>query len=240
MPIRLAPIHETTQVQIDPKFLDLLQTCLLRHRENLEEKLRTKRLHYQNTDAASFRRAAMAEEIKHLQVQLAQLQDAGTGTAARRGGFDYQVTRLKRLPYKMLTVKHHRGIDWMVAQTDSFVTVHEQGYYAGTYDHGPYYVCVNTSSFGTLSPSVHVLPAQDPRERYRHMHQTAQIPEENANPLDYLASTCWGGFAGIIPALFEDADVASLFDYLHKYVGNINPADALCHPPYTSRREGAL
>jgi hypothetical protein len=230
MPIRLAPEDRAT-AKIDPVFIEVLHEVWERQSTMLQGRVRRLMQRYENASGVS--RQRMQKEILHMRNQLLLHRQTGSGVDVRRGGLDYQVTRLKRLPYEVLTIKNTTEDVWMIARTGpistDFTARTQRSFKSGVYDHGPYYVCIGTRSLGTLLPLVHILPVQDPRELNRHMHHCVRYEqyEPGKPPLEQIPATCWGAFAGVIPTLFEDCDVASIFDYLYKYAANINPEDAL-------------
>jgi hypothetical protein len=226
MPLRLEPAQKQT-AKIDPAFIEQIKKITETHIKELLARIDfINSTNYENE--TSFKRAVIAKQVQEAQNQLRMYRKTESGMQARRGGIEYQITQLKRQPYEFFSVKQDRDETWMIGQTIAFETGVTTGNYKGIYSHGPYLICVPSSSFGTLHTNrIHILPEQDIDVTYRHMHHMSSHHDSEKPALHRDTSTCWGAFASLIPSLLEQCDVAGLFSHLNKYASDINPSDAL-------------
>lgn len=166
---------------------------------------------------------------------------AGEGMTATRGGLDYDLTRLRQLPFLFYTTKsYHDGAKrhgFLAAKTAPLTTVIDdttRGYsndrineeHHGTYTHGPYFIFIALSKLGSQVPLWHIIPERNPSTACRHPHARVGFGDNHdisGNPLSHEQQTCWGNFGGIANVLWASCDVPEIFRLLHRFASEINP-----------------
>jgi len=251
MPIRLKP-QDKERVRIQRDFLKEVLILREKHNIRLERKQRRLTVRLANPRIDGWSRVTAEKELQDVEYAMQLMRSRGEGLETGRGGDDYEVTRLRKLSYvRMMVIKRpkngmagHQEVTWLIGETPEFTdTVHSDPYYYadrrngranygnveynGTYQHGPYLVCVDTACFGKTEPQWHLLPKNMPRVRNRHLHaydrKVGEFDREGGhNPLDGVQTTCWGKFAGIAHAQCEVWDVPGLFDTLYLFASTLN------------------
>lgn len=162
-----------------------------------------------------------------------------TRLAAESAFVDFEVTRLRALPYTRFDYLVHynpvarKRAAYLYGITQEIVLVHEG---SSKYNLGPYGVFLPLDALlrGQYD-GIQLVPQWDPMTRGRHPHHTASQPVssftgEYVTPqhyLDYRPSTCWGGFGAIVMSCLHDGDIVELFRTVGVYLGRYDPHSPL-------------
>lgn len=187
-----------------------------------------------NKTMKSYRRSGEEKRLKFKRVELKGLLRAGGGDInnPRRGGMEYVLMRMKRLPYDRFYCKTSGGREWIIGLTHDVITKMSRA--RRKYNHGKYFVAVSVEELGksniTATNSFHLIPQRRPDTLARHMHHhiSPDVANQSKSPLDWIpTNTCLGGFGGPVRQGFATADVPELFRILHMFAERLNPDSAL-------------
>jgi hypothetical protein len=151
------------------------------------------------------------------------------GHSQGRVGAEYELTRLRVLPYEKFMTVAHKGADgklkkYLVGVTKP-VVIKDNG---KTYFLGPYAIYVPADAFDAQnSGSFHFIPTKFPQSNLRHPHHVVKNNPQGMHPLDKHASTCWGGFGPAIRVLLDIPDIPELFRLLQMYVSRYDAGSVL-------------
>lgn len=238
MPIRLEP-KQGSRTKISTQFLENCKQLRARHVVSLAakaDKVEKKLARLSDHKRDAWNRKKLEKELEELNSAILLHSTRPGG----RGGWDHELTRYRKLPYTKLMCKSRidkNGIKelWLIGETAELTTYTQSGYgysgrrrranprlarHAGTYDHGPYLICVNVMSLGTTNLKWHILRKDNPSNPNRHMHATVDRTADN--PLDVRQRTCWGAFNGIVQAACEAADIPTLLQVLHQFAATLH------------------
>ena len=229
-------IKITARAIVDQSFIDL-------EREVYEDFLRHEKA------AARMYPAGSAQFLKlrapaHARVLSVIRTDHSEG----RSGAEYEMTRLRALPYTRFTAVTHNEKSYLVGitkpititETTPAVTrrghiVHPAGdvysYYLGSY-------AIYLPTHDLVSNQVdhfHFIPMKCPNSLARHFHHTAierwaRTNNEDTHPLDMAVKTCWGGFGPSVNSLVSICDIPELFRTLQIYLSRHDPSSPLVRP----------
>ena len=151
------------------------------------------------------------------------------GDGDGRSGKQYEVTKLRVLPFTEFSAISHGGTPYLVGQTKPIVInvgVNSRRIPEGDYHLGAYRIYIPPSVIlkGNID-YIHMVPVKAPFTENRFMHHRAY--EEGDHYLDYRTSTCWGNFGTTIKPLAVDADIPELFRGLFLYLSRYNIASPL-------------
>ena len=159
-----------------------------------------------------------------------------------RKGLDYELTRLRGLPYTDFVVvmdvdptwdprepewdddydeaeewKNAPRIPWLVGRT-KFVTMTNyanRSEIKGQLGHFDVYIPSSIVRSPELS-HIHMIPQRNQRSVYRHPHHYLQTDGEaiTRSPLSYRTGNCYGDYSGVIKGMVDEPDFPELFRQL--------------------------
>ncbi len=205
------PPKMTPRADVDRSFLDL--SCEIY--ENF--------LKREKRQAAMFpagEKAYMQQRGPALAKALAVLRDQGDG----RSGRDWEITRLRALPFTRFTSVTHSARRYLVGITKP-ITHDVNGIH---YELGPYAIYVPVHELqNNATRGFHFIPTKAPKVEDRFMHHYAVRRNANDHPLDYSPSTCWGTFGETIGNMVSIIDIPELFRFLQIYLTRYDPSSPL-------------
>jgi len=178
---------------------------------------------------------------------VARLNDIVKGISKPGRGMDLEMSRLRSIDLKSISVEQIKGLNFLVGQTEGLIiTLRDYEYLEKRtgkkmkherYDHGDYKLYVPCSLLSTTKISeLHFVPDLDPFVTSRHYHHTGQSVEPgHANPdhpVQMRPSSCWGGFANPLSVGLTMVDLPELFRMMRVFVGRYNPGSPLSHPRF--------
>jgi len=237
MPIRLKP-QEGSRALISEQFLSTCKQIRAKHLVKLERQANRLEAELARPGLGKWNQAAIQAELDQCNSAILLLSAREGG----RGGWDYELTRYRKLPYvKLMAKEHRRGTQrtvFLIGETPELTTYTATGftylgqrtranrrraYLNGTYRHGPYLICVDVRSLGTTTLTWHIIPKNSPNEGRRHMHAHANVwGEMTGNPLDVDQRTCWGAFGGPCKAACEAVDIPTLLQLLYQFANTLH------------------
>jgi hypothetical protein len=163
------------------------------------------------------------------------LKDNGTAIAKVQkylkdpAAFDYQLTRLRSLPYTNFKVVrqpdwNNCGVTYLVGTTKDIIMIDAMDY---KWKLGQYDVYIPLPSFkrGSIE-EMHFIPLREPLCQNRHPHHYGSAKDIDEDDIEYPTQrspqTCWGNFGQIVTACTRSLDVAELFRSLAFYVERYN------------------
>lgn len=153
-----------------------------------------------------------------------------------REGFDYEVTRLKRMPYTSFDVvmdanplNHHEKIAWLVGTTRHITMRDYHSSHSIMGEMGCYNVCIPSSIIHHPNMAhIHMLPVRNPHAPHRHPHHAGfDRGIRGGSPLTWETGNCWGSYSGVIKGLIDEPDIPELFRQLHNHLSTYGD-----RPPY--------
>jgi len=160
------------------------------------------------------------------QKELRAISGESTLESARRGGYDYDLMRVRRLGYTELDARPFQRQIFFYGKTTEYEAGHA---HHGTWTHGPYWVVIPRSEFGKLGDLFHLLPAENVHTDYRHPHHHT-LNNPDAPTLAKVPITCEADFAGLLPVLYESFDLPGIFQVLFQFAGAINFGSTMISP----------
>jgi len=156
--------------------------------------------------------------------------------ASLRSGVDYEITRLRALPYvsyflvtpdnlpdsPLSEAKLDWSVEWLVGHTQP-ITTWDMVYNRRTspFSLGPYWVCfpVRSLMIGAIDGFA-AIPEHDPSALARHPHHSVD-PRHG--------DWCWGEFANIVVGLTAEGDIPGLFGIMHAFLTRYYSDSVLVH-----------
>jgi hypothetical protein len=195
-------------------------------------------LRREKNNAASFpggREAYLKSHAGAHAIALSVLRKDGDGS---RAGMDYEITRLRALPYARFTVAEHHG-PWLVGITKPITIEHDEyGLTQKVFHLGCYAVYVPFRALEDQdATAMHFVPIKNTMSLYRHPHHRIDLwgshsayndaTEAPLHPLDKHIATCWGGFGGAIGGLLDIVDIPDLFRHIYLYLSRYDRGSPL-------------
>jgi len=243
MPIRLGT--KEGRVAVQPSFIEEMEKIREVQRARIMSEVRKHKRELQRSDIGTWNKRLIMKKIADLRNRYMKLLDTQADIHSGRCGLDYEISRLRKLPYKRLLVKLHKDSmgtlhTFLIGETHKLTTTigqenfknsrsqyRYQDFIGKKYEHGPYFICVDKRCLGDSELIWHIIPSPDPKSRCRHMHTSVNGHTGASNPLDFVQRTCWGSFNGIIQNLCMDGDIPEIFLLLHRFAEVLVLDDAL-------------
>jgi hypothetical protein len=153
-------------------------------------------------------------------------------------GIDYEITRLRSLPYESFRFEQ----DHFIGMTNN-VIAEKYGRgpnikgkkYVALYDAGQYMIAVPYRALltGAIS-SIHMIPMRGQPTQHRHPHHTGSPYDGTLRGLS--SSTCWAEFAAPCQSAAQAVDVVEMFRLLRIFVGRYNDNSPLTRDMIRSER----
>jgi len=133
-------------------------------------------------------------------------------------------TNLRGLDYKSFSLYNRGETQYLVGKTNP---IKMAKYLSSSntkphqyFDAGAYWVYIKAGDFLSKKlDGIHMIPERNPTILTRHPHIYAKNAEDHRSPLDFKPEICWSGFAQLVSGAADDHDIASLFRYIHLYLG---------------------
>jgi hypothetical protein len=151
------------------------------------------------------------------------------GHSDNRSGLEYEMTRLRVLPYQEFTTTIRKGKKYLVGVTKPIVIEGDgcdRKYYLGSYA-----VYLSLDAIANCCPDdFQFIPLKQPYSHARHPHHKVDYEmDSTVHPLDKEPRTCWGGFGNPVRLLLDIPDIPELFRLLYLYLSRYNPSSPLVH-----------
>jgi hypothetical protein len=142
-----------------------------------------------------------------------------------RVGFQYELTRLRRMPFSEFYVvmdvdpnNEYPEIPWLVGRTRHITARDYRAPHPILGELGCYDVCIPSNAMRHPDLShIHLIPLRNPNAENRHYHH-AGYPGTGPTPRSLHTGNCWGSYSGVIKGLMDDPDIPELFRQLHNHL----------------------
>jgi len=157
------------------------------------------------------------------------LQIAKRQSPSPRAGLDYEITRLRGLPYDKFYVVEEPSptnpdevIPWLAGHT-RFVTMTNHANRKEVMGHmGCYTIFIPSTIVEYPSiDSIHMVPDRNHLSRNRHPHHYLNVTPDmqlTLSPLAYPTGNCFGDYSGVIKGMIDEPDFPELFRQLYGHL----------------------
>jgi len=154
-----------------------------------------------------------------------------------RQGFDYELTRLRRMPFTEFDVimdvdptNQYPEILWLIGRTRHITATNYSNRNKIMGELGCYDVCIPSTIIQHPNLAhLHLIPLRNPGAAYRHFHHGIHQGTGNGSPRSFHTGNCWGSYSGVIKGLMDEPDIPELFRQLHNHLCTYGEL-----PPYRS------
>ena len=152
-----------------------------------------------------------------------------------RIGFEYELTRLRRMPFVEFTTvmgpnpnNTHDEIVWLVGITRHITMTNWVRRSEVMGEMGRYLIHIPSTIVQYPNMAhIHMLPERNIFAPHRHPHHAGFSRGDAENPLAWETGNCWGSYSGVIKGLIDEPDFPELFRQLYNHLSTYGDA-----PPY--------